>query len=234
MPGRPLRSWRRTRLKMYWQPCTATSALIPPRHWSITRADPNPCWSNPRRSRSCASVSRTRSHLRNPAMFTLWSAHGTRFCDRLSRRGFLKAGTLGIGGLCLADLFRLKAQGAVAAKSSSKAVIMVYLFGGPSHIDTYDLKPDAPAEYRGEFKPIQTNVPGFHICELMPLQAKIADKLALVRNMKFNPDFHDPVELFSGFNKAGTARARRPDLGSVISKLRSSNGPRQLPPYRSE
>src|SRR6267378_3977800 len=74
----------------------------------------------------------------------------------------------------------------------------MHLWGGPSHIDTYDMKPDAPVEYRGEFKPIRTNVPGFDICELLPLQAQIADKLAIIRNLKFNPNFHDPAELFSG------------------------------------
>ena len=67
---------------------------------------------------------------------------------------------------------------------------MVYLNGGPSHVDMYDMKPDAPAEYRGEFKPIRTNVPGFDICEHMPLQATIADKLAVIRNMKFLQQGH--------------------------------------------
>src|SRR5215468_8426541 len=149
-----------------------------------------------------------------------------------TRRDFLRVGALGLGGLTLPDLLRLRAQAATKERSRQKAAIFVYLFGGPSHIDTYDMKPDAPAEYRGEFKPIQTNVPGFDICELMPLQAKIADKLALVRNMTFNPNFHDPVELFSCFRKPteGT-QAARPDFGSVISKLRSGAGPRELPPY---
>src|SRR6185436_18426071 len=99
---------------------------------------------------------------------------------------------------------------------------------------TYDMKPDAPAEFRGEFRPIPTNVPGFDICELMPLQAKIADKLALIRNLKFNPNFHDPVELFSGFRKpAEGSEARRPDFGSVVSKLRGGSAPRDLPAYVS-
>src|SRR5262249_39251543 len=113
----------------------------------------------------------------------------------------------------------------------AKAVIFVYLFGGPSHVDTYDMKPDAPIEYRGEFKPIQSNVPGFDLCELMPRQAKIADKLALVRNMTFNPNFHDPVELFSGFrNPTEAGRAARPDFGSVVSKLRRGTS-HELPAY---
>src|SRR5262245_51526128 len=134
-------------------------------------------------------------------MLTFLGANRMHLCGGLSRRNFLGLGTLGLGGLTLAELLRLKAGGAFSQRARSKAVIYVYLWGGPSHIDTYDLKPDAPVEYRGEFKPIRTNVPGFDICELLPLQARIADKLALVRNLKFNPNFHDPVELFSGYRK---------------------------------
>lgn len=148
-----------------------------------------------------------------------------------SRRDFLRVGGLGLGGLTLPDLLRLKAGQPRAERTREKAVIFVYLFGGPSHIDTYDMKPDAPVEYRGEFKPIRTNVPGFDICELMPMQARIADKLALVRNLTFNPNFHDPVELFSGFRKPTEAgRAARPDMGSVISWLRKGER-RNMPPY---
>ncbi len=165
-------------------------------------------------------------------MLTFLGANPTRFCDGLSRRDFLSVGTLGLGGLTLAELLRLKAHGAVSPRAGSKSVIYVYLWGGPSHIDTYDMKPDAPVEYRGEFKPIRTNVPGFDICELLPLQAQIADKLALVRNLKFNPNFHDPVELFSGFRKPAEAGvAARPDFGSVVSKLRGGTGPQDLPDY---
>src|SRR5262245_42445385 len=107
-----------------------------------------------------------------------------------SRRDFLRVGGLGLSGLTLTDILRARAAASAAERTRDKAVIFVYLFGGPSHIDTYDMKPDAPPEVRGEFKPIKTNVPGFDICELMPMQAKIADKLALVRNLAFNPNFH--------------------------------------------
>lgn len=148
-----------------------------------------------------------------------------------SRRDFLRVGALGVGGLTLPDILRLQAATPPAGRSREKAVIFVYLFGGPSHIDTYDMKPDAPVEFRGEFKPTKTNVPGFDICELMPMQAKIADKLALVRNLTFNPNFHDPVELFSGFRKPTEAgRGARPDFGSVVSKMRRGDV-RALPPY---
>lgn len=157
-------------------------------------------------------------------MFTLWGQR-RRFCDQIDRRDFLQAGALGLGGLTLADVFRLRAQ--ASAKSSPRSVVMIWLNGGPSHIDMYDLKPNAPAEFRGDFKPIQTNVPGFAICELMPLQAKIADKLALVRTLQFQEATHYPDEVFTGHVGA----AQRPPFGSFISRFR--RGPRNLPGYVS-
>jgi len=136
-----------------------------------------------------------------------------------------------MGGLTLADVLKLRAQG----RSAPKAVIMVLLNGGPSHIDMYDLKPDAPAEFRGEFKPIATKVPGMDICEHMPLQAKIADKLAIVRGLK-TFDTHAPYMLLTGFAAPPTmaqdgpdARNARPAFGSVVSKLRG--GGTTMPPY---
>ena len=110
-----------------------------------------------------------------------------RFCDHINRRDFLKVGALG-GALGLSDVLRLQARAASNGAASPKAVILVCLNGGPSHIDMYDLKPDAPAEIRGEFQPIRTNVPGFDICEHLPLQAKIADKLAIVRSLQWPLD----------------------------------------------
>src|SRR5262245_60048163 len=120
---------------------------------------------------------------------------GTK-CDSICRRDFLAAGGLALGGMTLADLRPLQGQG--VAKVSHKAVIQIFLSGGPSQIDTYDMKPDAPAEFRGEFKPIQTNVPGIDVCELLPLQAKIMDRLAVVRNMSFTGD-HDYRLFLTGF-----------------------------------
>src|SRR5271154_5715965 len=103
-------------------------------------------------------------------MFTfLGSNQG--FCDGVNRRNFLKIGAFG-AGLTLADMLRVQAQAndtrANATPSRAKSAIMIYLPGGPSHMDMYDLKPDAPAEFRGEFKPIQTNVTGVQICEHFP------------------------------------------------------------------
>src|SRR4026209_277790 len=105
-----------------------------------------------------------------------------RYCDGRSRRGFLKAGTLAVGGFALSDLLKLKAHGAVAPNRSGKSVIMICLGGGPSHLDTYDMKPGAPSEFRGEFRPIRSNVSGMDMCELFTEQAKIADKFSVVRN----------------------------------------------------
>lgn len=158
-------------------------------------------------------------------MLTVASRHSSgRTCDGVSRRNFLKAGALCVGGLTLADVLRLQAH--AAEKKTNKAVIMVWLEGGPSHIDTYDLKPDAPEEMRGPFKPIQTNVPGFQLCELFPKQAKIADKLAIVRSMAFrNNDHRPPEELLTGFHDGG-----RPALGSVVSRLEADAGARRLLP----
>jgi uncharacterized protein (DUF1501 family) len=159
-------------------------------------------------------------------MLTFWGAR-QRLCDSLSRRDFLRVGALSVGGLTLADLLRLKARGESRAGTAGKAIIMVYLNGGPSHIDLYDLKPDAPVEYRGEFKPIRTSVPGMDICELMPLQAKIADRFAIIRNMKFQQEGHTAPELYTGFLKGN-----RPSIGSVVSKLRQEAGRvAPLPPY---
>src|SRR4249920_2200848 len=104
-----------------------------------------------------------------------------RTCDGVSRRDFLRVGSLGLAGLTLPDL--LKARAAQATSTRDTAVICLFLAGGPSHIDMYDLKPDAPAEYRGDFKPIQTNVPGVMISEHLPRQARIMNKLAVARSV---------------------------------------------------
>src|SRR5262245_3010748 len=115
-------------------------------------------------------------------MLTITSQQrGGKTCDGVSRRNFLTMGGLCVGGLTLADVLRLQTR--AAERRSSKGVIMVWLEGGPSHLDMYDLKPKAPAEIRGEFVPIRTKVPGLDVCELLPMQAKIADRLAIVRNM---------------------------------------------------
>jgi hypothetical protein len=156
-----------------------------------------------------------------------------KYCDKVSRRDFLRVGALALGGLSLTDVLRLRAQ-AAAAESRPKSVIMIWLGGGPSHLDTYDLKPDLPAESRSEFKPIRTKVPGLDICELMPFQAKIADKLAVLRGVRTEGN-HTANEFYSGYafeqGNGASKGVRRPAFGSVVSRLR---GPRNsLPPYVS-
>jgi hypothetical protein len=149
----------------------------------------------------------------------------------LTRRGFLRVGFLGLGGLTLAGHLRLRAEQGKTTKDT--AVILLYLSGGPSHIDMYDLKPDAPVEFRGEFREIATNVKGIRICEHLPLQARLMDKLAVVRSASHTNGAHGmgthwmltgyvpPLDLNDNFN---------PSCGSVVAKVRGANGP-QLPAY---
>jgi len=138
------------------------------------------------------------------------------------RRGFLKVGACG-AGLTLADMLRAR-EAAGSRKAAQKSVIMICLFGGPPHQDMYDLKPDAPAEFRGEFKPISTNVPGVRICELFPLQAKMWDKLAVIRSVVAGQADHRDQETHTGYVSG------RPCFGSVISKVRGT-GPDGIPPF---
>jgi hypothetical protein len=110
---------------------------------------------------------------------------------------------------------------------------MVYLLGGPAQLDTYDLKPNAPAEYRGEFRPIQTKVSGIDICELFPKQAALMDKLAIIRSLSATPpNGHSDAEVMTGFNEVDSARAQHPCMGSVISRVRGMTHP-GVPPYVS-
>ncbi len=97
----------------------------------------------------------------------------SRFCDGMSRRSWLQIGGLALGGLTLPEI--LRGESASGVRNRAKGIIMVLLPGGPSHLDMYDLKPDAPSEIRGEFRPIATNVPGIDICELMPRLAGMAE-----------------------------------------------------------
>src|SRR5207248_9702481 len=117
-------------------------------------------------------------------MLTIHESRSVSDRSGVSRRGFLRVGALALGGLTLGDVFRLRAEAPASGKPRQKSVIMIHLSGGPSHLDMYDMKPKAPSEYRGEFSPIKTNVPGMHLCELMPRQAKIADKFAILRGVQ--------------------------------------------------
>jgi hypothetical protein len=144
----------------------------------------------------------------------------------LSRRDFLRVGALGCGGLGLADL--LRADATAAAPRRPKSLIYIVLNGGPSHIDMYDLKPDAPDEYRGPFRPIATALPGVRIAEHLPLQASIMDRLALLRGVRSVENDHFLSEVYTGLPRTA---GRRPAFGSVVSRL--AGGTAALPAYVS-
>jgi hypothetical protein len=154
-------------------------------------------------------------------MFTLLGAK-QGFCDGLTRRNFLQIGAFG-AGLTLADMLRLRAGAAASptapAPTRPKSAIMIYLPGGPSHMDMYDLKPDAPAEFRGEFRPIQTNVSGVQICEYFPLQARMWDKLAVIRSV-VAADEHSDSYVMTGKTQRENMTANHPSFGSVVSRTR--------------
>jgi hypothetical protein len=142
------------------------------------------------------------------------------FCDGIARRNFLQIGAFG-AGLTLADLLRARdARAAQGGRTRPKSAIMIYLPGGPSHMDMYDLKPEAPAEFRGEFRPINTNVAGVQICEHFPLQAQMWDKLAVVRSV-VSVDEHSDSLVLTGYPDRVNRTADHPSIGSVVSKLRS-------------
>ncbi len=164
-------------------------------------------------------------------MLTLWGAKRKLFCDGVPRREFLRIGTVS-GLLSLADLFRVKARAGQAVSRPNKAVIMISLLGGPSHLDTYDLKPEAPAEYRGEFQPIATALDGVRICELFPRQAAVMDQVALLRSVISNEPGHGDNELVSGYNQIQNRIAQHPSIGAVVSKVRGG-APRGVPPFVS-
>jgi hypothetical protein len=162
-------------------------------------------------------------------MLTVWG-NPQRFCDGITRRGFLKIGAFG-AGLTLTDMLRLRSDASSPKTNVPKSAIMIYLPGGPSHIDTYDLKPAAPKEYRGEFKPISTNVPGIQICEHMPLQAGMFDKLAVIRTI-VSVEEHSDSLVMTGYTETQNRTARHPSFGAVLSKLRA-NDANDMPPYVS-
>jgi hypothetical protein len=159
-------------------------------------------------------------------MLSIYTA-GQQLVGKPSRRDVLRAGLLGLGGLTLPEL--LRAQALCGSNiDRGKSVIMIWMRGGPSHIDSFDMKPAAPAEVRGEFNPIPTNVAGVEICEYLPLVAQMMDKLAIVRGIKsIDIGDHTPHYILTGFPDRG----KRPVFGSIVSALRPRTD--GLPPYVS-
>ena len=150
------------------------------------------------------------------------------FCDKLSRRSFLQIGGAAAGGLALHQILCMEAEAAVG--SSDKSIINIYLPGGPSHLDMWDLKPNAPAEIRGEFNPTRTNVPGIQICELFPRVAKMMDKFAIIRSLSDSDGRHDCYQCMTGRKK----NERGPNGGwPSAGALRAADDGIEVPNHRT-
>ncbi len=173
-------------------------------------------------------------------MLSLGNLRG-RTCGGVSRRAFLQVGGLGALGRSLADLIAMRA-GAQDSRPQAKAVIVLWLWGGPSHLETFDLKPDAPLEYRGPFEPIATPVPGLRVCELLPGLAKRADKFAILRAMHHESNDHGVAGTIAltgtiagavGLDGKSAAGATRPSTGAIVGRVFKDRGAakRTLPPY---
>jgi len=155
-------------------------------------------------------------------MFHLDLGATGKYCDGINRRSFLKLGVSGMASLGLTDVLRAKAQSAPTQGTRNTSCILIWLDGGPSHMDLYDMKPNAPAEYRGIWRPIRTRVPGFDITELFPKQARVTDKFSIVRSLHHNTGDH-----FAGGHRMLTAKdmgvsgannsPRFPGIGAIVS-----------------
>jgi hypothetical protein len=161
-----------------------------------------------------------------------------RTCGRISRRSFLRVGAIGPLGLTLADYLALRTS-ARTTGGKARSVILLWLWGAPSQLDTFDMKPDAPIEYRGPFMPIATKVPGLKICELLPNLARCADKFSLVRTMHHNETDHGIAGTMGltgsragarGLGDANVAGAERPSTGAIVGRLHRGR-PGSVPPY---
>lgn len=163
----------------------------------------------------------------------------SRTCQAVTRRAFLQVGGLGALGLTLGDLLALRAQaGPDERPSPARAVIMLWLWGGPSHLETFDLKPEAPVEYRGPFEPIATNVPGVQVCELLPGLARRADRFAILRALHHQSNDHGVAgtialtgSIAGAVDLGGqtSGGALQPSTGAIVGRLHRGRTP--LPPY---
>ncbi len=151
-------------------------------------------------------------------------------CDGLRRRDFLKAGVLGTTGLSLASYLRLAEAGEVRGNASAKSAIFINLNGGPSHMDTFDLKPNAPDEYRGLFNPISTNAAGVEFCEHLPKLATCADKFAVLRGVSHTLGAHQLGTEYVNTGNRPLPSLEFPGYGSVVTK-QAKNLPNDLPSF---
>lgn len=161
-------------------------------------------------------------------MYRVDADRPVRFCDGLTRRDFLHAGSLSLMGLGLPAFQALKAEG--AAKDKDVNCILLFLVGGPSQVDTWDLKPDAPSEIRGPFQPIATKAPGVYISEIFPKLAGLMDKVSIVRTVYHNATaVHDTGHQMMQTGRLFTGGIEHPHMGCVVSKLRGPKG--EAPPH---
>ncbi|HZU35504.1 MAG TPA: DUF1501 domain-containing protein [Gemmataceae bacterium] len=161
-----------------------------------------------------------------------------RTCQTLSRRAFLQVGGSTVLGLTTADLFRARAQSPAAAQGPARSVILLWLWGGPSQLDTWDPKPHAPLEYRGPFGSIATRTPGVRICELFPRLAGLTDTFSILRSMHTGSNDHGVAGTIGltgsasgAVNLGGQTQSgsTRPALGAVVARARGTQG--ALPPF---
>lgn len=177
---------------------------------------------------------RTLSCGEKSSMLRIWENSRSRNCTGLSRRNFLQVGGLAAGGLALSDLLRNESQANPAASRSNKSVILYWLDGGPTHMETYDPKPDAPAEYRGPLGVTKTSVPGIQLSELLVEQAKVMDKFSVLRSVHHRNGDHFAAAHWMLTGYLGSTAAMRdpqyPSAGSIITKTCGSKNP-YLPAY---
>jgi uncharacterized protein (DUF1501 family) len=152
-------------------------------------------------------------------------------CDGVRRRDFLKVGILGGAGLTLAGYLRLAEAGQVNETAKAKAGIFINLTGGPSHLDTFDMKPDAPSEYRGTFDPIKTNVPGVEFCEHLPELARCADRFAILRGVTHTLAAHNLGTEYVNTGNRPLASLEYPGYGAVVAKETEGLNPPDLPSF---
>ncbi|HYR58059.1 MAG TPA: DUF1501 domain-containing protein, partial [Chthoniobacteraceae bacterium] len=143
-----------------------------------------------------------------------------------SRRSMLKASLAGLAGISLPGLLKLRAES--LAKRGNKSVILLWMTGGPSQIDTWDVKPAMPREIRGPFKDIPTKLPGVHICEYLPKQAAMLDQFTIIRSVDCRESNHEPNMVMQTANRAAEPRTNPkgrlyPAIGSIVAKFRGAN-----------